>query len=195
MTSLEDLYLRSDDPLLRSGFGGGPDRWVAERSPLIEGIDGDGSFLDVGCANGQLASDVVVWAADRGFSLEPYGVDLGSALIDLARENCAEFADNFVVADAWTWEPDRRWRFVYSTLELTPTDQICTWLSRLSRWVEPNGRLIVGSYGSKSRLIEPLDVGSIMTACGFEVVSSSQGGAGPVTRFAWTAPSAHHPRQ
>lgn len=189
MRQLESAYLQSDDCLVQSGFGGGQERWVAERSPLINGIDGDGDFLDVGCANGQLALDVVCWAAHRGFSIEPHGVDLGTALIARARAHLPEHAPNFIVADAWTWEPHRQWRFVYSTLELSPPEQVCAWLSRLSEWVVPEGRLIVGSYGSKSRSIQPTDVASALSSCGFEVLGWSEGGDGPVTRFAWAAPS------
>ena len=51
---LKAAYLTSDDPIRQSGFGGGRGRWVSERSPLVEAIDADGDFLDVGCANGLL---------------------------------------------------------------------------------------------------------------------------------------------
>ncbi len=183
---LESAYLESDDPIARSGFSGGRERWVAERSPLIEAIDRDGDFLDVGCANGLLAADVTEWAADRGFTLTPYGIDLGSRLVDLARSRLPEFADNFVTANAWTWQPDRRWTFVYSLLDLSPDELWCDWVNRLLGRVEPGGRLILGSYGSRSRGIVPVDVTAVMEGCGLPVAGSSAGGDPVTSRFAWT---------
>lgn len=31
--ALESAYLRSEDPMVQSGFSGGRQRWVSERSP------------------------------------------------------------------------------------------------------------------------------------------------------------------
>lgn len=184
--ALESAYLRSEDPMVQSGFSGGRQRWVSERSPLVDAIHRDGDFLDVGCANGLLAEDVVSWASERGFDLTPHGVDLGPGLVDLARRRMADHRQNFNVADAWSWEPDRQWTFVYSLLDLSPRDLWCDWLDRLSTWVEPEGRLIIGSYGSRSRGIDPFDVGEVLESCGLRVRRSSQGGEPPVTRFAWS---------
>jgi hypothetical protein len=38
-----------------SGFGGDEARWERARRPIISAIDCDGTFLDVGCANGLLS--------------------------------------------------------------------------------------------------------------------------------------------
>lgn len=186
---LESAYLESDDPIAQSGFSGGLARWVAERSPLVDAIDRDGDFLDVGCANGFLAADVVNWADERGFSLTPHGIDLGSRLVDLARSRLPEFADNFVAANAWTWQPDRRWTFVYSLLDLSPRELWCEWVNRLMGWVEPSGRLILGSYGSRSRNVAPTDIAAVIQGCGLPVEGSSAGGEPVTARFAWTSRS------
>ena len=183
MAALEPAYLRSSDPIVQSGFSSGRERWVAERSPLVDGIASDGEFLDVGCANGLLAQDVVAWAAGAGFRMTPFGVDLGPGLVALARQRLPVVADNFVAADAWTWEPGRRWDYVYSILNCAPKTLWCDWLSRLAGWVEPGGRLIVGFYGSRSRGIVPEDVGAVMGRCGFRVAGESFGNT--ITRFAW----------
>jgi SAM-dependent methyltransferase len=184
---LEAVYLESNDPIVQSGFSGGHDRWVAERSPLLDGINGDGDFLDVGCANGLLAQDVMKWAADRGFEVIPHGIDIGPQLVQLARHRLPAFANNFWVADAWAWEPGRKWTFVYSLLDLSSEEMWHEWLSVLSRLVEPAGRLIVGSYGSRSRCEPPVDVAAVMGACGWMVDGSSRGGDPVTSRFAWSS--------
>jgi hypothetical protein len=51
---------------------------------IVDGIDSDGTFLDLGCANGPLMESVVEWAAERGHRIEPYGVDLAPGLAQLA---------------------------------------------------------------------------------------------------------------
>lgn len=92
---------------------------------------------------------------------------------------------NFQTADAWSWQPDRQWSFVYSTTHLAPSDLMCEWLHRLWAWVAPGGRLILGSYGSQSLQMTPDDVEAVLVGCGFEVAGSSSGGDGPITRYAW----------
>ncbi|MGI8515387.1 MAG: hypothetical protein ACR2NT_09660 [Acidimicrobiia bacterium] len=69
--SLEAAYLEGDDPVAQSGIHGGRERWVAERSPLVGAVEKSGDFLDVGCANGLLLSDVVGWTLERGIHLVP----------------------------------------------------------------------------------------------------------------------------
>lgn len=186
MTALEDAYLRSNDPVVRSGFSGGRERWVRERSPIVEAIHRDGSFLDVGCANGLLAADVAAWASARGHHIEPFGVDLGERLIGEARVLLPDLAANFVAADAWAWHPARRWTFVYSLLDLSPDELRPEWLHHLLGWVTPGGRLIVGSYGSESRRMAPQPVAEILKQCDLPVAGDAVAGNPPVTRFAWT---------
>jgi len=185
MHGLETAYVESADPIVQSGFSGGRQRWSTERSPLTDAIDRDGDFLDVGCANGLLASDVCRWAAARGHHLIPHGIDLGPWLVALAKERHTDNAGNFEAADAWSWHPDRHWSFVYSTTHLAPLELICEWLQRLWAWVAPGGRLILGSYGSHSRRMTPDNVESVLVRCGFEVAGSSSGGEGPIARYAW----------
>ena len=69
-------YLEGDTPRAQSGFGGDAARWEAGRRPIAEAIDCDGSFLDIGCANGHLVESIVHWSPHR---IEPYGLDFAPA--------------------------------------------------------------------------------------------------------------------
>jgi len=184
MQALETAYLAHDDPIMQSGYFGGRERWVAARSPLVVAIHRDGEFLDVGCANGQLAEDVVAWAADRGHMVVPFGVDIGANLVDLAHRRLPEHSANFVAADAWDWDPGRSFDFVYSLLDLAPDDLVCPWLERLAGWVRPGGRLIIGSYRSRSTS-GPADVSAALEECGFAVTGTATDGDPPSSNFAW----------
>lgn len=183
--ALEAVYLASDDPIIQSGFKAGPERWESERRPLTKAIDHSGSFLDVGCANGYLAECVVAWAAESGHSIVPFGVDIGHGLIEVARRRHSSHPDNFFVGDIWLWEPPQRFDYVYALVDLGPTEMAGELIERLTSWVLPAGRLILGSYGSRSRRIDPVDVAGLLASRGHRVTGSAHGGTPPVASFAW----------
>ena len=184
--ALQDAYLASDDPIRQSGFGGGAERWRAERSPILEAVPGGGDLLDIGCANGYLAECLVAWAAERGVRLTPHGIDIGPRLIAEARRRLPEFAGNFHVANGWDWRPGRRFGYVYTLSDCVPPDMLAEYVERLlDRLVEPGGRLIAGSYGSRSRGTPPLPVAQTLASLGHVVAGQAAGGEPPVTAFAW----------
>jgi len=184
--SLEGAYLASDDPIEQSGFHGGPERWRSEREPILNAVDGDGSFLDAGCANGYLLECLIRWARDRGVTLEPYGVDIGPRLIAEAKRRLNAFADNFWVANAWDWRAPRRFRYVYTLNDCVPPQLLRAYvLHLLDSVVEPGGRLIVGSYGSRSRGEPPLEIAEALASFGLDVTGRAYGGEPPITAFAW----------
>jgi SAM-dependent methyltransferase len=186
VASLEGAYLSHDDPIRQSGFGGGAERWRAERGPILEAVTGDGDFLDVGCANGYLAECLVAWAGERGIGLTPHGIDLGPRLIAEAQRRLPQFAANFHVANGWDWRPGRRFRYVYTLSDCVPQEMLRQYAGRLlSRLVEPHGRLIVGSYGSRSRATPPLPIAETLASYGYAVAGQITGGQPPVTTFAW----------
>lgn len=182
---LESVYLRSSDPVEQSGFHGGRARWVEERRGLTEAIDRSGDLLDVGCANGLLAQDVATWAAERGHHVVPFGIDVGARLVRLAAERNRAYEGHFIVANAWDWEPNRQWDFVYSILDLSPSDMYCDWVARLLRLAAPTGRLILGSYGSLSRGISPERPADVIRECGL-TVGGTASSANHNSEFAWT---------
>jgi SAM-dependent methyltransferase len=183
---LEESYLKSADPIVQSGFGGGPERWRDEREVILQAVDGDGDFLDVGCANGYLLECLCHWARARGIFLTPYGVDYGPRLVKLARRRFSEHADGFWVANAWEWQPPRRFHYVYSLCDCVPRALLEEYVSRLaSRCVEPGGTLIIGAYGSRSRREPAFDVGRFLRAVGHQAAGSASVGQPPVSCIAW----------
>jgi SAM-dependent methyltransferase len=188
LRALEDSYCAETDPIRQSGFGGGPQQWRAEREPILDAVDTDGDFLDVGCANGYLLECLVAWGEERGYRLTPHGLDIGPRLVQMAKERLPDFAANFHVGNAWDWQPPRQWRYVYSLLECVPEECLREYLGRLlERMVENGGKLIVGVYGSRSKHIAPIDLGERLARLGFEVQGTAYGGTPRLTSFAWIA--------
>ena len=184
--ALEAAYLRETDPIRQSGFSGGAVRWQAERGPILEAIDSDGDLLDIGCANGYLLECMLKWGGERGLRLIPHGLDRGSRLIELAKVRLPGCADNFHVGNAWDWQPQRKYHYVYMLYDCLPIDYLAEGVHRLLKQiVAPQGRLIIGAYGSKSDAIPPLDIGDFLESSGFSVVGRAEGGIEPITKFAW----------
>ncbi len=187
---MEAAYLKHNDPIRQSGFGGGPKRWQVERSPLLDAVTGDGDFLDLGCANGYLLECVVEWGAQHGIELTPYGLDLNPRIIQAALRRFPNFAHHFWIANAWEWNPPRRFRWIYAIWDLVQLDLLPE-LARqlLCNAVTDDGALIFGTYGSRSSGRKPTDIARVLRAGGLHISGESMGGkmpqGGPVTRFVW----------
>jgi SAM-dependent methyltransferase len=187
LDALERSYLEETDPIRGCGFGGGAERWRAEREPLLDGVAADGNVLDVGCANGYLLECLVLWGEERGLQLAPHGVDRSAGLISRARERLPRFAANLHVGDAWTWIPPRQYEYVYALHDCVPLDYLAEYVVRLlDRAVAFGGRLILGAYGSRSRKLKPYDVAGFLQSQGYAVSGRSSGGSPPLAEFAWT---------
>jgi hypothetical protein len=141
-SEFEQAYLATDDPRAQSGFHGSAERWEAARRPIVEAIDGPGTLLDVGCANGLLMESIVAWS---DHSVEPYGLDFASGLVDLARARLPQCADRIWLGDAASWSPQFRFDFVHVRIELGPIDHIRSF----------GRRMIVSSDGSFRRPNSP----------------------------------------
>lgn len=145
---LETAYLAKTEPWAQSGMSGPFERWQAMRRPVADCMDRDGSFLDIGCANGYLLECCIGWAAERGVRVEPFGVDLSEKLIGLARARLPEYSDHFWAANAYTWKPPRRFTFVRTDLCYAPAELEGEYVRHLlAHYVEPGGKLLVASYG------------------------------------------------
>jgi hypothetical protein len=148
----------------------------------------DGTFLDVGCANGLLMESLVVWAGEAGRTIEPYGLDL---IPSLARERLPRWAGRIFVGNVVGWRPPSRFDFVRTELGHVPRGRRQELVERLlSEFLYPGGRLIVCSYGSSRRpqpQIEP--VGEILRGWGYDVAGESHAtetNGVIITRAAWT---------
>jgi SAM-dependent methyltransferase len=141
-SEFEQAYLTTEDPRAQSGFHGSAERWEAARRPIVEALDRDGTFLDVGCANGLLMESVAEWAP---VEIEPYGVDFSAGLVELARRRLPKWADRIWVGDAATWTPPFRFDFVHVRLEIG-------WFEHVRRF---GRRVMISSDGSLRRFDSP----------------------------------------
>jgi len=141
-------YIAADNPRAQSGHSGDAAAWERARSLVIEGLNHDGDFLDVGCASGHLMETTQSWASQRGLSIEPYGVDLSPAMVDLARRRLPHWHDRFWVANILGWEPPRRFNFVHiQKLDYVPAPRRRELVAHLlTRVCELAGRLIIGPF-------------------------------------------------
>jgi Methyltransferase domain len=119
-SDFERAYLAGGDPRAQTGFNGSPERWEAARRGIVEAIDRDGTFLDVGCANGLLLESVVEWAQ---FAIEPYGIDFAPGLVELAQQRLPQWRERFWVADVFSWVPPMTFDFVHARWELGAVDE------------------------------------------------------------------------
>lgn len=145
----EAKYLAGTNPREHSGFGRDARDWERFRRPVAAAIDSDGTFLDVGCANGLLMESVVAWTREDGRVVEPYGLDISEKLAELARQRLPQWRDRIFVGNALDWEPPMRFDFVRTELVYVPRSRRREYVERLlHHFLTPRGRLIVCSYGS-----------------------------------------------
>jgi predicted pyridoxine 5'-phosphate oxidase superfamily flavin-nucleotide-binding protein len=140
----EAHYLASGTPYGESGKSGGAREWEIGRRPIAQAIHRDGTFLDVGCANGLLMESITEWTSHR---VDPYGLDFAPRLVALARERLPQWADRIFLGDALEWEPPHSFDFVRAELVYVADDRRRELVERLLGWIAPSGRLILCGYG------------------------------------------------
>lgn len=147
-----DAYPRAPGSRGASGFGGDEARWELARRPIADAVERPGSFLDVGCAAGDLLESLVRWSPH---ALEPFGLELVPELAALARRRFPASADRIFVGNALDWTPPRRFDYVRTELVYVPPPRQEQLVHRLlAEVVAPDGRLIVCGYGSpRSRIV------------------------------------------
>lgn len=144
---IEPAYLSAETPHAQSGKGGDVEAWEYARRLVCDAIDRDGTFLDIGCANGLLMEDIQRWAAANSHAIEPHGVEISAKLADLARVRCPQWADRIHTANANGWVPPRQYDFVRTGLDYVPSASRPAYIQHLlDRVVAPGGRLIIGVH-------------------------------------------------
>ena len=186
---LEAAYLAADDPQRQSGLNGDAAHWERRRRVIVEAVDHDGSFLDVGCANGLLMETMAAWAKASGHRLEPYGLDISPKLAALARTCLPMWKDRIFVGNALAWDPPRRFDYVRTELVYVPRPRQPELVARLLNWVvTPGGRVIVCAYHpGGARDAEP--IGELLRSWGFtvggETAATDPTDGGVATRIVW----------
>ena len=176
---LEEHYVRASTPQGQSGKHGDAADWELSRRLVTRALDRDGTFLDLGCANGLLMESIVRWAAADGVVIDPYGLDASARLIALARSRLPHWADHLYVGDVLTWVAPRRFQFVHTMIDLVPPRRRVEWLWRvLQDLVAPGGRLIVRDYAG---------IGDRLRVWGLPVAGTAvqPRGARPAQEAAW----------
>ncbi|GCE04851.1 class I SAM-dependent methyltransferase [Dictyobacter aurantiacus] len=151
---LETAYIAGKQPWQQSGVGlrtpRDNDYWETLRRPVADCITKDGSFLDIGCANGYLLECVLRWTSERGLLINPFGLDFSEKLIDLARARLPQYTEQLFLGNAWNWLPPRQFDVVHALLEYVPEELQEAFVQRLlERYVQPTGCLLVAEYSGR----------------------------------------------
>jgi hypothetical protein len=163
---LEQAYVQAGDGPRGSGSGHEcVGDWRAKRQHLAIPMDRDGSWLDVGCANGFLIATLPLWCAERGVTIDPYGLELLPKVADLARRLRPVLAERIWTGSVMRWSPPRRFTYVTALEDQVPPNRLGDLVDRLlDRFVEPGGRLIISAYTDPGDV--PRDLFGDLTACG-----------------------------
>jgi 2-polyprenyl-3-methyl-5-hydroxy-6-metoxy-1,4-benzoquinol methylase len=182
MRTLEPAYLKGVTPQQGSGFGGDGTAWRQARRHIAEAVVVSGTFLDVGCANGLLMESVAAWCAERGLTVEPYGVDLSPALAALARRRLPRWADRIWTGNAIDWLPPGGLRFdcVHILLDTVPRARAADLIRHhLAGTVRPGtGRLLVSDYSASPAAGHPT-AAQALGSLGFRPEGQTSGGDRP----------------
>jgi SAM-dependent methyltransferase len=90
-----------------------------------------------------LAEDLQIWAAERGITLDVYGVDFVPELIRKAKARSGVHPDHFFVADVNTFIPGRSFDYIRSETNYFKSP---SHLQRYIDYLEPGGKLIITKY-------------------------------------------------
>ncbi|HEV8468335.1 MAG TPA: class I SAM-dependent methyltransferase [Candidatus Limnocylindria bacterium] len=169
---IRPAYLAATTPQAQSGFSGDASAWEHARGIIANAIDRDGTFLDIGCANGLLIETLVRWCAAKGIAIEAYGLDIVPELAALARARLPRYADRIFVGNGLNWVGPTRFDFVRAGLEYVPGRRRGDFVAHLVRdVVADDGRLVIGVYNEDRDAVPTLE--SIVQGWGYRVTGRS----------------------
>ncbi len=165
-------YLAADTPWGQSGKSGTAEDWERGRRLVMDAVDADGSFLDVGCASGYLMESVRRWGHEQGLTVEPYGLDIAPELAELARSRLPEWSDRIWVGNALHWRApgDRRFDVVRTGLEYVPRRRHLDLVAHLLDAVVGR-RLVIGVFTEESA---ERSAERVLTEAGFPITGRSE---------------------
>lgn len=147
---LETAYIAARTPWQQSGKSGTYEDWTRLRIPVAECIDKNGTFLDIGCANGFLLECLLEWTAKKGVKIVPYGLDFAPQLVQLAKDRLSQHAAHIYLGNAWDWRPPQRFDYVRTEIVYVPANLRRRFIRRLlNEFVVPRGKLILCQYRSR----------------------------------------------
>jgi hypothetical protein len=163
---LEESYVTAGDgPVGAGSRRSSVGDWRAKRQHLAIPMDHDGSWLDVGCANGFLLATLPTWCAERDVAVEPYGLELMHSVAELARRLHPDLADRIWTGSVMRWSPPRQFTYVTALEDQVPPNRLGDLVERLlDVFVERGGRLIISAYANNDEL--PRDLFGDLAACG-----------------------------
>lgn len=132
--------------------GGEYERWKQVRQFIVQAIHKDGTFFDIGCANGFLMKSLMHWSRHH---LIPYGIDNRDEAIKNAKLLLPEYTENFQCIDGDHLEglEERgmplKYDFVYRNYwkrDVDTSEKVRTIVTKLWEHVNDNGRMILGVY-------------------------------------------------
>jgi hypothetical protein len=65
---------------------------------------------------------LTAWAAEGGYGIEPYDLDLIDSLVALARERLPHWEDRVLAGNVMDWHPPFRFDFARTELEYAPPE-------------------------------------------------------------------------
>ncbi|MEZ4867170.1 MAG: class I SAM-dependent methyltransferase [Caldilineaceae bacterium] len=151
-------YLAADNPRDQSGHNGDEARYRYSRMIILEAIHKNGTFLDVGCANGYLVESLERWLTGSGLQVSFWGLDISAGLVELAKQRLPAWEERFLLGNALYWTSSMRYDFVYLCgLELVPVGRQRELIARLlDLFVAEDGRLILGPI-TEERSLQTLE--------------------------------------
>ena len=152
-------YLAHDNPRGQSGHGGDAFHYMYSHLPIIHAVTKNGTFCDIGCANGHLLEMVHKWVSGIGFDLQMFGVDISEGLIELAQRRLPHWRNNFYVGNSHYWKPEKKFDYIHTRGELVQLEvpsvtpkRKRTFDSRMifehfmKNYLVDGGRFIIGPY-------------------------------------------------